>query len=104
MLTVGILAAAGVRKRYDTLYSFITDELEYTGEQADYIRKTDFENDYLLYCQKVNFTPLAKRNIKPRSKGLGLKCSMLHGVEVYRGVKYRSNFNVSKGLSWIDNS
>lgn len=91
------------RKRYDTLYSFITDELEYTGEQADYIRKTDFENDYLLYCQKVNFTPLAKRNIKPRAKGLGLKCSMLHGVEVYRGVKYRSNFNVSKGLSWIDN-
>ena len=94
------------RKRYDTLYAFIEDELEYTGEQADVIRKTDFERDYISYCERANYTPLSKRNIKQRANGLGVRCSMLHGVEVYRGVKYSSDFNgfrnISNAGAWID--
>lgn len=76
------------RKRYDTLYSFITDECFFSGESVDYVRKTDFEQRYLTYCASEGFTPLSKRNIASRAASLGVRLGSSQGFSVYRGIRF----------------
>lgn len=76
------------RASHDTLYDFISRECEQTGDKADYIRKKDFEDAYILFCQKNNLEPLLKRNIKLRAASLGIRSTKLDGYDVYRGIRF----------------
>lgn len=77
------------RSSHDTLYDFIIKECELTGDRSDTIRKTDFEDAYLRYCQKNDLVPLLKRHIRQRAAGLGVVCATLHGYTVYRGITFK---------------
>ncbi len=82
------------RKRYDTLYSFLDERCEVTGNKSDYIRKTDFETMYKVYCATIDFKPIAKVNIPQRAAALGIILATLDGNKVYRGVKLKAFYHV----------
>ena len=75
------------RARYDTMYSFIRDELELTGNRLDTMKKTDLEYQYSRYCQEQELTPLSKKNIAVRLASLGVSKVVRHGYSVYVGVR-----------------
>ena len=75
------------RARYDTMYSFIRDELELTGNRLDTMKKTDLEYRYQTYCIEQDLKPLGKKNIAVRLASLGVSKVIRHGYAVYVGVK-----------------
>lgn len=75
------------RARYDTMYAFIRDELELTGNRLDTMKKTDLEYQYSRYCQEQELTPLSKKNIAVRLASLGISKVVRHGYTVYVGVR-----------------
>lgn len=68
------------RTRLDTVYSFISSEYEITGNKGDLVIKTDFENDYIKYCERNGLRPVNKRNIKDRMCAIGIMCKQARPI------------------------
>lgn len=77
------------RARHDTMYAFIHagTYVELTNDKHDSIKKSTFEDLYLLYCDQNDITPLKRRNIKPRLASMGIITKNHGNVEVYIGVR-----------------
>lgn len=75
------------RKRYDSLYAFITDNYDRSEDYHATVKKTDFANEYLQYCTQNDITALSKKNIEHRMASLGFPITKLHGYDVYRGLQ-----------------
>lgn len=82
------------RASHDTLYAFIDSECTVTGDKSDYIKRSEFDDAYMRYCQSNGLEPLLKRNIKQRAASLGIACSMLDGYNVYRKIKFKTFITV----------
>ena len=79
------------RKKYDTFYSFVSTCCEVTKNKSDYTKKAEFEDEYERYCYDNNLTAISKRNIKDRAASQGITLKNLHGILVYRGIRFRSD-------------
>ena len=78
------------RQRYDTFYAFISAYCELTKDNSDYIRKTEFELEYERFCVQNDYTAITKRFIHLRAASQGISLKMKDGIQVYRGVKFKS--------------
>jgi P4 family phage/plasmid primase-like protien len=77
------------RCRYDTFYLFIHEYCEITKDKSSYIKKSELEDEYERYCTANDLTAIYKRNIKDRAASHGIPLKNLHGVLVYRGVRFK---------------
>lgn len=77
---------AEYRARYDTMYSFLTDEMIVTGDKHDAIKKTDLEWMYSRYCESQELKPLSKKNMSQRLASLGIPLRNRSNILVYVGV------------------
>ena len=59
------------REKIDTLFNFINENYIITDNKMDRIKKTEFESDYIKWCQDNERTPMNKRNIKDRMNKIG---------------------------------
>lgn len=75
------------RSKLDTLYGFITEGYELTGDSADRVKKTDFEEAYTNWCKRNELTALSKRNIKERAAKSGVALVKYNGYYYYKGIK-----------------
>lgn len=78
------------RCRYDTFFSFIYSECEITKNKSDYIKKTELEDEYERYCNENNLTASQRRNIKDRAASHGIPLRTLHGSQIYRGIRFKT--------------
>lgn len=79
------------RKRYDTFYAFVSTCCEVTKNKSDYIKKAEFEDEYERFCIANDLTAIFKRNIKDRAASQGITLRNLHGIQVYRGIRLKSD-------------
>lgn len=75
------------RARHDTMYAFINDRIDVTGNRSDYILKSNFQDMYRNYCQELDRTPLSKDNIKQRLASIGIPEKFRDGYAAYIGIK-----------------
>ena len=79
------------RARHDSMYAFLQDEMEITGDKRDVIRKTDLEHKYSIWCLEHDQNELSKKNIVVRLASLGVPCKTKDGYQVYRGVRPKTD-------------
>lgn len=79
------------RRSSDTVYDYIAERYEMTGNISDRVKRADFEIGYTAWCVENERTPLRKRNIKERMAKLGIVCVKVHGLFCYRGLKPKEN-------------
>lgn len=80
------------RQNVDTLYRYLSEKCEITGNSSDRIKKTDFENDYIAWCNRNEYNAINKRHIKDRATKNGIICGKVDGHFYYKGVKEKSIF------------
>ena len=94
------------RNRLDTVFRFVTEKYVLTGNRKDKIGKSDFDRDYIDYCNTNDYSPVNKQNIKYRMAALGCSCVKSNidnqrGVFVYCGIRERSPFeNEDSGIDF----
>ena len=83
----------------DSLYRFIKERYEITGDPNDRIAKTQFEDAYDTWaCIQISngdlYNQVRRKNIKSRLAGYGIQCRRghipeqgIHGNELYYGIK-----------------
>ena len=79
------------RGNIDTLYKFMSEYYEITGDVSDRVKKTEFENDYLRWCRDNDYTPLKQRNIKERASKNGVELGKYAGIYCYKGIKMNTS-------------
>lgn len=77
------------RCKYDTFYSFIHEYCDIVKDKSAYIKKSELEDEYERYCTANDLTAIYKRNIKDRAASHGIPLKNLHGVLVYRGIRFK---------------
>ena len=81
------------RKTVDTVYRFVIENYEITGDRADRISKSDFDGCYSRWASAQDIShPVEKKNLAARLKSYGIECDMgnvgdRHHIYVYRGIK-----------------
>ena len=68
------------RENNDSLYRYLTENYEITNSVKDLVSKSEFDNDYLYWCSRLNgdlrrfdrVTPVRKKNIKNRLSSYGI--------------------------------
>lgn len=75
------------RKRISNLYDFITDEDECRQGEKLRVRKTEFEQAYIDYCERNGYTHINRKNIAPQLEGLGVRIKLLDGYPYYQGIE-----------------
>lgn len=83
------------RARRDTMYAFLRDEIDVTGDRSDFMKKTDLEYHYSLYCSDNDLAPLSKKNIPARLASLGIREAIRQGYSVFLGIKEKSFISTS---------
>lgn len=83
------------RNKIDTVYRFLDEFYEITGEKMDMVSKSDFENDYIRWCNQNDYTAISKRNIKERMEKNGCPEGKANiqdkrGIMVYRNLKQKN--------------
>ena len=77
------------RSQSDTIYSFIMENCELTNNlKNDRIKKTEFENNYKVWCIEKEVTPLSNKNISERMLKNGIRLIKTMGEHYYQGIKY----------------
>lgn len=85
-------AAVKYRSTLDTLFAFITENCEVTGDtKKDRIKKTAFEDDYSNWCFGKDFNGLHKNSIEGRARENGVECTSYCGYKYYKGIRYKEN-------------
>lgn len=77
---------AGYRSRLDTLYAFIDENYTVTECSKDRIKKTEFENNYIKWCEANGVTALKKSNIALRAAKNGIEMTRVNGICCYKGI------------------
>lgn len=77
------------RRKYDTFYAFISTCCDVTKDSVSFVKKTELETEYERYCSDNDLSPVSKRNIKDRAASQGVVLRYLHGVPVYRGIRFK---------------
>lgn len=89
------------RENSDSLYRFLVERYEITNNRKDLVSKSDFDDEYQIWCREINadfrkheyIRPIAKKNIKNRmiSYGIGFNKSGTIGdrrnIYCYSGIK-----------------
>ena len=75
------------RKTTDSVYSFIADNYEVTGNSPDFVRAADFHREYKAYCKEEGLAPVKTQAISKKvSSYEGIYPGSLGGYDVYRGL------------------
>lgn len=80
------------RANIDTLYRFIDECYEITGDVSDKIKKSKFEDVYSMWCTKNEYTAIKKRNIKERAEKIGIGLIKTSGIYYYKGIREKIVF------------
>ena len=80
------------REKLDTVYRFLSEFYIVTGNNYDMVKKTEFENAYIKWCEKNEYKHVNKQNIKDRMESNGCRVKKARykehaGVMVYCNVK-----------------
>lgn len=76
------------RTTIDTLYAFVSENCEITGDiKNDRIKKTVFEEDYTNWCFLNDLTSISKRNLPKRALKMGI-IEKKSGQRYYAGIRY----------------
>lgn len=95
-----VIAGEEYRMKSDTLYRFVMEECELTGNSDDRILKSVFENDYEAWAIRNEIlSPIQKKNIKDRAQKIGIKFGKISNY-YYIGVKYKTCEDASKITSF----
>lgn len=89
---------AEYRCRYDTFYSFVHTCCDIVKDRNAYIKKTEFEDEYIRFCNSSGLTPIQRRNIKDRAASQGIILRTLHGTQVYRGIRFKPSETVNDDI------
>ena len=76
------------RTTIDTLYAFVFENCEITGDiKNDRIKKTVFEEDYTNWCFLNDLSPISKKNLPKRAEKMGIPMRK-RSLEYYWGIRY----------------
>lgn len=82
------------RNKMDTIYRFLDECYEITGNKMDMVSKQEFENAYIRWCNQNDYTAVSRRNIKERMEKNGCpeakgNIQNKRGIMVYRNLKVK---------------
>lgn len=77
------------RQHIDTLYNFISEHCEITGDSKDWIKCSEFHGEYGAFCLVNDFMAIKKRNVPNRMRSQGVEVRILDGRRVYRKIKFK---------------
>lgn len=77
------------REKIDTLYSFIQEHCEITGNDSDRIVRSEFNDEYKMYCDANELRSIMKKNIPERCTKLGVGMKKYHGIQQFYGIKWK---------------
>lgn len=76
------------RENNDTLYRWLNNFVDITGDPKDRINKADFEGKYTQWCARESLSYLEQRNIKGRAEKHGIRMKKSSN-NFYVGVKFK---------------
>lgn len=84
------------REKLDTVYRYLSEFYEITGNKMDMVSKPDFDNAYTAWCQLMGCNPVNRQNIKDRMEANGCPADKARfngkaGVMVYKNLKKSMN-------------
>jgi len=80
------------RNMLDTIFRYLDEFYIITDNKMDMVLKTDFETDYIRWCNHNGTTPLNKRGIIVRMEKNGIPCKKdFKGYWNYRNLKQKND-------------
>ena len=86
----GMQLRESYRKDVDTVYRFVSEECDVTKNSKDAIKRALFYERYRAWCMREEYTPVKKKNLPLRLKKMEVWLTVLHGYEVFRGIKWKN--------------
>lgn len=83
-------ALKNYREENDTLYKWLNESIDITGDLKDKIPKKEFEDNYQLWCVQNDLGHLHYKNIKTRAEKHGILLKK-QSNNYYLGVKFKSH-------------
>ena len=73
------------RQKYDTIFAFVSECC--VKDKKVSIKKTELEDEYRAYCNRIGVTPVSDRNMPERMASHGFALGVKDGYKVYKGLR-----------------